>query len=81
MISVSLEGSDIPGLRALSVHEEDGLHKPTSLTSQILKSAKKGIKTSKVQRGNKKIVIKITRCSLLTCTFAPLLQFFDGYNG
>ena len=42
MISVSLEGSDIPGLRALSVHEEDGLHKPTSLTSQILKSAKKG---------------------------------------
>ena len=41
MISVSLEGSDIPGLRALSVHEEDGLHKPTSLTSQILKSAKK----------------------------------------
>ena len=54
MISVSLEGSDIPGLRALSAHEEDGLHKPTSLTSQILKSAnKKGIKTSKVQRVQK----------------------------
>ena len=42
MISVSLEGSDIPGLRALSAHEEDGLHKWPSLTSQILKSAKKG---------------------------------------
>ena len=47
MISVSLEGSDMPGLRALSVHEEDGLHKPTSLTSQILKSAKKGSKLQK----------------------------------
>ena len=72
MISVSLEGSDIPGLRALSAHEEDGLHKPTSLTSQILKSAKKGIKTSKVQRGNKKDSYKSHHVLLTYLYFCPL---------